>query len=99
MSIFVNIAAYRDHELSATIDSLVSNSTHDLHISIVEQCTKREKVDFTKWESDRVRISAQWMHPLQAKGAGYARHLAIQKYANEDYYLQIDSHTDMIRLN
>ena len=96
-SCFVSIASYRDIELSDTIDSVVSNSTHDLHISIVEQCTKREKVDFTKWESDRVRISAQWMHPLQAKGAGYARHLAIQKYANEDYYLQIDSHTDMIQ--
>jgi hypothetical protein len=37
------------------------------------------------------------MHPLHAKGAGYARHLAQQKYAGEDYYLQIDSHTELIQ--
>ncbi len=96
-SCFVSIASYRDMELSDTIDSVVNNSTHDLHISIVEQCTPRERIDISKWESDRVRVSLQWMPPLQARGAGYARHLAIQKYANEDYYLQIDSHTDLIQ--
>lgn len=97
MSIFVNIAAYRDFELPATLDSVVNNSTNDLHISIVEQCTKRERIDPTKWESDRVKISLEWMHPLEAKGAGYARHLALEKYAGEDYYLQIDSHTELIQ--
>lgn len=95
--IFVSIAAYRDNELPDTLDSVVDNSTHDLHISIVEQCTSRERIDISKWESDRVKISLQWMHPLQARGAGYARHLAMQKYAGEDHYLQIDSHTDLIQ--
>lgn len=94
--IFVSIAAYRDPELRQTIESLTSNSAQDLHISIVEQCTKRERVDISKFASDRVKFSIQWMHPLQAKGAGYARYLAMQPYDGEDYYLQIDSHTEMI---
>ena len=33
------------------------------------------------------------MHPRDAKGAGYARSIAMSQYGGEDYYLQIDSHT------
>lgn len=96
-SCFVSIASYRDTELSDTIDSVVNNSTINLHISVVEQCQEHERINPSQWESDRVKITVQWMHPIQARGAGYARHLAMQKYTNEDYYLQIDSHTDMIQ--
>lgn len=97
MSIFVNIAAYRDPELPATIRSVINNSTHDLHISIVEQCTRRERFDQSPFVSDRVTISRQWMLPKDARGPVYARKMALQNYAGEDYYLQIDSHTDLIQ--
>lgn len=96
MSVFVSIAAYRDKELPATLDSVVNNSTLPLHISIVEQCTNRERIDVSKWESNRVRITLHWMHPNDAKGAGYARKLALQAYDGEDYFFQIDSHTQLI---
>jgi hypothetical protein len=95
--IFVSIAAYREPELSLTLDSLVNNSSEQLHISLVEQCTPNRKINVNKWESDRVKFTREWMHPKDAKGAGYARHLALQNYNNEDYILQIDSHTDMVQ--
>ena len=94
--IFVSIAAYRDAELPYTIDSLVKNSTHDLTISVVEQCNRNERIDMSKWASDRVKFTGQWMRPGNAKGAGYARNLAQKPYTNEQYYLQIDSHTELI---
>lgn len=93
--IFISIAAYRDKELQDTIDSLIDNSTEKLHISIVEQCTPRERVKVA--DTDRVKFSIQWMRPQYAKGAGYARNLALQKYAGESHFLQIDAHTDLIQ--
>ena len=59
--IFVSLAAYRDDELPYTIDSLVKNSTHDLTISVVEQCNRNERIDMSKWASDRVKFTGQWM--------------------------------------
>ena len=97
MSIFVSIAAYRDDETADTIDSLVKNSTHDLHVSVVQQCHKNEYVDTSQWEDDRVKITNYWMRPGNAKGAGYARKLALLPFKNEDYFVQIDSHTQFVQ--
>lgn len=94
MTIFVSIAAYRDPELKQTINSLVNNSSDSLHVSVVEQCMPRERIRIEEWESERVRISLRWMHPLSARGAGYARHMALNPYTTEEYFLQVDSHTD-----
>ena len=97
MSIFVSIAAYRDDETADTIDSLVKNSTHDLHVSVVQQCHKNEYVDTSQWEDDRVKITNYWMRPGNAKGAGYARKLALLPFKNEDYFVQIDSYTQFVQ--
>lgn len=96
-TIFVSLAAYRDAELPYTIDSLVKNSTHDLTISVVEQCNRNERIDMSKWASDRVKFTGQWMRSGNAKGAGYARNLAMSYYTNEDFFFQIDSHTLLVQ--
>lgn len=91
MSIFISIASYRDPELSRTIRSAIDNATYpeELYFSVVLQEIEREEPDLS-WVPN---LSLTKMHPKFAKGAGYARYLAIEKYKNQNYFLQIDSHT------
>jgi len=95
--IFVSLASYRDVELPLTLKNIIRKADHpeNLHISIVQQCTKRELIPF---EQDVVpcKITNVWIHALDARGAGYARSVAQQPFDNEDFFLQIDSHTRLI---
>ena len=91
MSIFISIASYRDPELSRTIKSAIDNSAHpeELYFSVVLQ-------EFEKFEPDLSwvpKLNLIKMHPRDARGAGFARAKAMSSYDNQDYYLQIDSHT------
>ncbi len=91
MSIFISIASYRDPELVRTIKSAIDNALHpeELYFSVVLQ-------EFEKFEPDLSwvpRLSLTKMHPREARGAGFARAQAMKSYDNQDYYLQIDSHT------
>lgn len=91
MSIFISIASYRDAELPQTVKSLYENADHpeDLVFGIVSQDlkNKHKRVD---WLGDQVRFLE--VHAKDAKGAGYARKLAMELYDGEDYYFQVDSH-------
>jgi len=91
MSIFISIASYRDPELIRTIKSAIDNAAHpeELYFSVVLQ-------EFEKFEPELSwvpKLSLTKMHPRDAKGAGFARAIAMSSYDNQDYYLQIDSHT------
>ena len=94
MTIFISIASYRDSELSKTITSAINNAEHpeDLYFGVVYQGTEREKPDLSYVNN----LSIIEMHPKFAKGAGYARSLAMGLYKDEDYFLQIDSHTRFV---
>ena len=91
MSIFVSIASYRDEELVKTVRSIYDNADHpeDLIFGIVNQEDRRRFPDFS-WLGDQVRLHN--MPYKDAKGAGYARKLAMELYDGEDYFFQIDSH-------
>ena len=91
MSIFISIASYRDPELVRTIKSAIDNAAHpeELYFSVVLQ-------EFEKFEPDLSwvpKLNLIKMHPRDARGAGFARAKAMSSYDNQDYYLQIDSHT------
>lgn len=91
MSIFISVASYRDPELVRTIKSAIDNAAHpkELYFSVVLQ-------EFEKFEPDLSwipRLSLIKMHPRDARGAGFARAKAIEAYKEQDYFLQIDSHT------
>lgn len=91
MSIFISIASYRDPELIRTIKSAIDNAAcpEELYFSVVLQ-------EFEKFEPDLSwvpRMSLLKMHPRDARGAGFARAQAMKAFDNQDYYLQIDSHT------
>lgn len=90
MSIFVSIAAYRDTELLPTIKSLYSNADNpeQIYLGVVSQDIKNNHPDLSFVKN----LSYLKMDFREARGAGYARKLAMEMYDNQDFYLQLDSH-------
>lgn len=90
MSIFVSIASYKDTELLPTIKSLINNADdpNDLHIGVVSQDENKKHPDLSFVEN----LSYLKMDFREARGAGYARKLAMEMYEQEEFYLQLDSH-------
>jgi hypothetical protein len=91
MTILISIASYRDPELVRTIKSAIENAADpdSLVFSVVIQDFPADTPDLSWVKNLRLKT----MHPREARGAGYARAIAMEQYNNEDYYLQIDSHT------
>lgn len=94
-SIFVSIASYRDPELEHTVKSLIDNASglNNIHIGIVCQASKNETPDLSSYKN----ISMISMHPKDARGVGFARAKAMELYNDEDYFLQIDSHSQFVK--
>lgn len=97
MSIFISIASYRDSELSKTVKSLYENADNpkELVFGIVSQDVTNKHPNFD-WLPDK-QLRMHKMHAKDAKGAGYARKLAMELYAGEDYFFQVDSHMRFAR--
>lgn len=91
MSIFISIASYKDPELMRTINSAIENASNpdSLVFGIVVQDLIEDIPEYQEYSNMKVIK----MHPKYARGVGYARAKAMELYDNEDYYLQIDSHT------
>jgi hypothetical protein len=91
MSIFISIASYRDEELLKTVHSLYTNADNpkDLVFGIVNQQERKKYIDFS-FLGNQARVIN--MPYKDAKGAGYARKLAMELYDGEDYFFQTDSH-------
>jgi hypothetical protein len=91
VSIFISIASYRDTELPKTIKSLYDNadSPNELIFGIVSQDLKNKHPN-VDWLGDQAKLYK--MHARDAKGAGYARKIAMEMYDGEDYFFQTDSH-------
>lgn len=89
MSIFISVVAYRDPQLESTLRSAIENAAFPeaLKFGIVNQDVK--KVDYSFLSN----YSLITISPQHAKGVGFARAKAMDLYCEEDYYLQVDSHT------
>jgi hypothetical protein len=94
MNIFISIASYRDPELQWTMKSAIANANNpeNLHFGIVHQGLDSELPNFDGIKN----ISLTKMHPKEARGAGYARAKAMELYAGQEYFLQVDSHTRFV---
>lgn len=94
MKLFINIASYRDVLLEHTVVSAYENAKYknDIIFGIVDQAYLLETihVDGLSFANN---IRYMRFDPVYARGAGWARKLAQTLWENEDYYLQIDSHT------
>lgn len=91
MSIFISIASYRDKELPKTVKSLYDNADNpeDITFGIVNQ-NERNKFDDFDWLEDQLVLKN--IHYKEAKGAGFARKIAMEMYDGQDYFFQTDSH-------
>lgn len=66
---------------------------NSIHFGVVSQASTREHPDLSLVPNCSVIL----MHPSEARGAGYARAKAMELYNNEEFYLQIDSHTQFVK--
>lgn len=94
MRIFISLAAYREPHLAFTLDQLFGKATEPARISVglIDQSCD----DTAGWLATRSwagQVRHQQFDPHQSQGVCWARHHAMQSYAGEDYFLQIDSHT------
>jgi hypothetical protein len=94
MSIFVSVVSYKDSELVPTIKSLIDNADNpkDLDFAVVSQDNKNKHPDLSFVQN----LSYLKMDFRDAKGAGYARKLAMEMYQGQSFYLQLDSHMRVV---
>ena len=94
-SIFVQIAAYRDPDLPATLHNLIERAAQPerLRFGI---CLQLSDSDPAAWNATAFPQDCNLaLIPFRAedsRGACWARHQAQQLYRGEDFLLQIDSH-------
>ncbi len=94
MKIFVQIAAYRDPQLVATIKNMIENAKKpkNLIIGIARQFHPEDGFDdLSEFMGDK-RFRILNIPYQESKGVCWARHQVQQLYKGEEYTLQIDSH-------
>ena len=93
MTIFVQIASFRDPQLSLTIESMLENAKFpkNLVIGICNQYNKEDDFNIDEYRKDK-RFKIIDVLDVDSKGVCWARNQVQQLYKGEDYTLQIDSH-------
>ncbi len=94
MTIFVQIASYRDPELENTVRDMISNADRPekLRFGIARQYKEEDGFDKLEEFRNDNRFRILDIPHEESNGACWARHLIQQLYKNETYTLQIDSH-------
>lgn len=89
-SIFIQISAYRDRELTRTIIDAIEKSSgnHELYFGIHFVYLNGQEVHMP----DLRNIQYTTSKAPNNVGVGVGRYIAHQFYNNEDYYFQCDSH-------
>lgn len=92
-TILVEIASYRDDELPKTVASLLARAKYPgrLRFAIVHQYGPETEHLLDEYRDDE-RFRTVEMSWREARGVGAARRQSNELYADEDFYLQIDSH-------
>jgi len=97
MSIFVSIASYRDKLISQTLESLFTNCSNlqNIYVGVFLQIKdKSEEINDSTYKKYYRNLRIIKTDYRDAKGPLFARQLIVYNlYRNEDYFLQIDSHT------
>lgn len=93
--IFIQIAAYRDSELIPTIKDCISKAKYpkNIRFGILYQ---DKSLKFNKRYENDSRFKIKKIHYSESKGACWAKHQTGLFYDNEEFALQIDSHTRFI---
>ena len=90
-TIFIQIASYRDPQLTPTIDDCISRAKfpENLRFGIAWQHDDNENLD--KYNKDS-RFKIIDIPYAESQGACWARNKIQKEYKNETYTLQLDSH-------
>jgi hypothetical protein len=94
MTIFVQIASYRDPQLIPTIKNMLENAKRpkNIRLGIARQFHPEDGFDdLSEFDSDK-RFRILNIPYEESTGVCWARNLTQQLYEGEDYTLQIDSH-------
>jgi hypothetical protein len=93
-SIFVQIASYRDPELIPTIQDMLFKAKYpeNLRFAIAWQHSDEDEWDNLDQFLSDDRFKIVDIDYKDSQGACWARNLLQQKYSDEDYTLQLDSH-------
>lgn len=101
--IFVSVASYRDNQCPKTVKNIIENSDHPelLTIVICQQNSIIEK-DCASWCSTndlckKTNTKIERLSYSAARGPTWARWRIQKKWTGEEYYLQVDAHTRMIK--
>lgn len=98
-TIFLSVAAFRDAECLATVQDAFAKATRPDRVfvgicqqnkEIGEDCVQGLDAKYAK------QIRSIDLKHTEAKGPTWARYLCSTLYNNEDYFLQIDSHTSFV---
>lgn len=95
MSIFISIASYSDILLERTIRRALetANRPDELRFGVVDQSILLpNSTPIANICSGQIRYVN--IHPKDARGCCWARSIAMSLYSDEDWFMQIDSHTD-----
>jgi hypothetical protein len=90
-TIFIGIPAFNEEDLEATINSAFDNAFYpeNIFVGVGMQYTENNFPDLKKYKNVRF---AQIFSEIPF-GTSSTRSIACSFYENQDYYLQIDSHT------
>lgn len=93
-TIFVMIPAYRDPVLRETLDSMFENASNPDRVFAAIAAQYDEEIPMPSLDGipdKNIRLLA--IHPENRPGVYQLRSILNSLYANEDYYLSVDSHT------
>ena len=95
-TIFVMIPAYRDPVLLQTIRNVLHNADYPERVFIAIGAQYDDEIpmpDLSEFPSLQIKLLS--IHPQNRPATYRLRHVLNKLYAHEDYYLSIDSHTDL----
>lgn len=95
MTIFISIASYCDSVLPYTVTQAIAKAANpkNLHFGIVDQSPNDTPHPFPQG-IPHAKLSYHRVDPLYARGPCWARAQAMTMYTDENWFFQIDSHTD-----
>lgn len=103
--IFLSIASYCDSQLSETIQSALDNISDKDKVRIVVHDQNTQEEHQKLLEKEFINTEFIFTEKDESKGVIWARNRIREKFDNEDFFLQVDSHTrfkkdwDLILLN
>jgi hypothetical protein len=96
MKILVLLASFLDSELPYTIKSCIENAAHpdNIRFAVILQHDYNDQNIIDNLPYD---IVMEKYHYKESEGCGWARNKVSELYNNEEYVLQIDSHTRLAK--